>query len=293
MSDVSVVIVNFNAGPSLAATLASLAEGLEGLDWNGVVVDNDSKDGSARVAESFAPRLQLIVNATNEGFARGVNTGMRRSDGRFVLVLNPDCLLERGCAARLVAEIDRWPACAIAGPRILDADGTLQESARGDPRLLTGVFGRTGALSRWFPGLPIVRRNLVSRQAIESGEASTVVDWVSGACMLARRSALEQVGGFDERYFLYWEDADLCLRLRQRAWHIRYVPGASVRHHVGQSSRSAPALANREFHRSAYRYYRTHVVPQRWHPARAMAWALLSARSMVKSLGGGRKSNIA
>jgi GT2 family glycosyltransferase len=109
-----------------------------------------------------------------------------------------------------------------------------------------------------------------------------LVDWISGACMLARREALAAVGGFDERYFLYWEDADLCRRLRAAGWTARYVPHAVVVHRVGGSSQSVRRLAIRAFHQSAYRYYVTHVVPQWWHPGRVVAWTLLSARSAVK-----------
>lgn len=284
MTEVAVVLVNFNAGGALAETLASLDEGLRGLDWQAVVVDNASHDGSETVAERSGPRVRLRRMGDNVGFARGINAGLREVTAPLVLLLNPDCALDPGAGERLAAELARWPDCAIVGPRVLDPDGTLQESARGDPRLLTGLFGRKGALSRVFPSAAIVRRNLVSAEAVASGASSTVVDWVSGACMLARRDALDRVGGFDEGYFLYWEDADLCLRLRQAGWHIRYVPGTTVRHHVGQSSRHAVRLANREFHRSAYRYYITHVVPQRWHPGRAIAWTLLSTRAALKSL---------
>jgi len=284
MIEVTVVIVNFNAGGALAATLASLPNGLEGLDWEAIVVDNASRDSSERAADDAGVRVRLLRQPTNVGFATGVNIGVAASEASSVLILNPDCALEPGAVRVLVDELIRWPQCAIVGPRILDPDGALQESARGDPNLLTGIFGRTGALSRFWPGLPVVRKNLVSQDAIGSGAPSAVVDWVSGACMCARRDALGAVGSFDERYFLYWEDADLCRRLRQAGWHIRYVPGATVRHHVGQSSRSAPALANREFHRSAYRYYITHVVPQPWHPGRAVAWALLAGRSALKVL---------
>jgi GT2 family glycosyltransferase len=102
--------------------------------------------------------------------------------------------------------------------------------------------------------------------------------------MLARRFALTDVGGFDDEYFLYWEDADLCRRLRNSGWHVRYAPAATVIHRVGQSSQSAPDLANREFHRSALRYYVTHVVPQPWHPGRALAWLILTGRGAVKRL---------
>jgi GT2 family glycosyltransferase len=284
LTDVSVVIVNFNAGPSLAACLASLPAGLDNLEWDAVVIDNASRDRSEGAAERAGPRVRLLRQPTNVGFAAGVNAGVAATAAPLVLVLNPDCALEAGAIKVLANELERWHDCAIAGPRILDPDGALQESARGDPTLLTGVFGRTGALSRWLPGLSIVRKNLLSHDAVRAGVPSTVVDWVSGACMLARRTALDAIGGFDARYFLYWEDADLCRRLRDKGWHIRYVPGGIVRHHVGQSRRAAPQLANREFHRSAYRYYVTHTVPQPWHPGRAVAWALLSSRSLLKAL---------
>jgi N-acetylglucosaminyl-diphospho-decaprenol L-rhamnosyltransferase len=283
MTDVAVVIVNFNAGVALRPTLASLAEGLAGATWECVVVDNASRDGSEAAALAAGPNVRLVRQATNGGFARGVNAGIAATTAPLILILNPDCALEAGAIAPLRRELSGHARAAVVGPRILDSDGALQESARGDPALLTGLFGRTGLLSRAFPRLGVVRRNLVSRDAVESGADSVVVDWVSGACMLARRDALLSVGGFDEGYFLYWEDADLCRRLRRAGWETRYVPAATVRHQVGQSSRTAPGLANREFHRSAYRYYVTHVVPARWHPGRPLAWALLTARSMIKS----------
>jgi GT2 family glycosyltransferase len=102
--------------------------------------------------------------------------------------------------------------------------------------------------------------------------------------MLIRRSALASVGGFDEGYFLYWEDADLCRRLRNAGWETRYSTVAVVTHDVGQSSKNARGLANREFHRSAYRYFSTHVAPRKWHPLRIPAWLLLTLRGTVRSL---------
>jgi hypothetical protein len=278
----SAIIVNFNAGAALGATLDSLGEGLAGLDWDAVVVDNGSSDGSEAAAGPNEPRVRLLRLGRNLGFARGVNAGLRATDAPFVLVLNPDCALGPGVGAVLHAELAAHDEVAVVGPRVLNPDGSIQESARGDPNLLTGLFGRTSLLSRIAPDLPVVRRNLAARQAVEAGVDSRPVDWVSGACMLVRRAALEEVGGFDEGYFLYWEDADLCRRLRGAGWATRYVPGAAVVHHVGQSSRTARRVAVRAFHRSAYRYYVTHVAPQKWHPARALAWAILAARSALK-----------
>ena len=116
---------------------------------------------------------------------------------------------------------------------------------------------------------------------IRDGESLTV-DWLSGACMLARTDGLRAAGGFDERYFLYWEDADLCRRLRAGGHHVRYVPAATAIHRVGQSSRTARTFAIRAFHRSAYLYYATHVAPAPLNPKRALARAILNTRCWLQ-----------
>ena len=144
--------------------------------------------------------------------------------------------------------------------------------------MLTGLFGRTGALRVLLPFLPVARRNVVAEDAVRTGASSIVVDWLSGACMLVRREAFLAAGGFDERFFLYWEDADLCRRLRNRGLHIRYVPDATAVHKVGQSSQTARRSSIRAFHASAYLYYATHVAPGALNPRRLLARALLGVR---------------
>ena len=142
--------------------------------------------------------------------------------------------------------------------------------------MLTGLFGRSTALRRALPNLAVSKRNVDA----DAG-GGIEVDWVSGACMLARRSALERVRGFDERYFLYWEDADLCRRLRGEGYRIRYVPTATAVHRVGHSSRVVRSSAIRAFHESAYLYYSTHVAPTA-SPKRLAAKVLLAARCWLK-----------
>jgi len=276
----SIVIVNFNSGAYLADCLASIAA--YAPEAHVVVVDNASVDGSDRATASAPGRVELRPTGENLGFARGVNRGVAHASGDRVLLLNPDCRLLPGAVESLVAELDCHPECAIAGPQILNDDGSLQGSARGDPTLLTGLFGRSTLFTRLFPRSRLARQNVPVDSALIERGASCEVDWISGACMLARRDALAAVDGFDERYFMYWEDADLCRRLRHRGYSIRYVPAARVVHTIGQSSRAARALATRAFHRSAYTYYATHIA--RTPPARVAAWFLLMARCRWKLL---------
>jgi hypothetical protein len=193
-----------------------------------------------------------------------------------VLIMNPDCRLVPGAVGTLSGELERGDRVALVGPRILNPDGSVQGSARGDPDMLTGLFGRTAALRRALPNLAVAKRNVIAADG-----SSTEVDWVSGACMLARRGALERVNGFDERYFLYWEDADLCRRLRGQGYEIRYAPAATAIHRVGHSSRETPSSTIRAFHESAYLYYVTHVAPTA-SAKRLAAKLLLAARCWLK-----------
>jgi GT2 family glycosyltransferase len=282
--EVTAILVNFNAGEDLRHALRSLADEMGSRSWEGVVVDNASTDGSAEIALEFAPAVTLVRNARNVGFGRGVNQGLIRARAPLVLIMNPDCRLEPAAVDRLAGALTGHPSCAIVGPRILDPDGTEQGSARGDPDMWTGIFGRSAALRRLFPSLAVSERNVVPSSRVPPGE-SLAVDWLSGACMLARVSALTSVGGFDERYFLYWEDADLCRRLRAEGHEVRYVPSATAVHRVGQSSRTARASSIRAFHESAYLYYATHVAPGALNPKRALARALLAARCWLSLRG--------
>lgn len=274
--ELAAVLVNYNASADLVLALESIAADFADRDWEAVVVDNASSDGSETFVHPYAPRVRLVRNTSNVGFGRAVNQGVAASTAPRILIMNPDCQLSPGATRILDAQLDAHESCAIVGPRVLNPDGSVQGSARGDPDMLTGIFGRTSRLRSLLPMLPAARRNVVTDAGAGNGSPSVSVDWLSGACMLVRRSAFESVGGFDERYFLYWEDADLCRRLRERGYHVRYVPGASAVHRVGQSSRTAPASSIRAFHESAFLYYSTHVA--RSGPRRTLARLLLRAR---------------
>jgi N-acetylglucosaminyl-diphospho-decaprenol L-rhamnosyltransferase len=274
----SIIIVSFNSGECLTRCLESIEAHAPAA--NVIVIDNASTDESTGSAALRRDGVTLLVNPRNMGFARAVNQGLAAASRHLVMVLNPDCYLLPGAADRLEEELGRYPECAIAGPRILNDDGSVQGSARGDPTLFTGFFGRTTLLTRLFPNSRLARHNVRTDIARVTNGGSFSVDWVSGACMMARREALTAVGGFDERYFLYWEDADLCRRLRNKGHSTRYVPSCTIVHSVGVSSRGARTLATTAFHQSAYTYYATHVA--RTVAGRGLAWTLLKLRCRLK-----------
>ena len=279
---VAVVIVNFNAGEHLRTAVESVAADLQAVAHQIFVVDNASSDGSAAGIDT-TPDVTLIRNDTNRGFGAAVNQAAALTDARYLWLVNPDCRVLPGTFAQLAGTLARHDDCAVAAARLLNADGSVQASARGEPSAWTGLFGRHGLLTKVFPRSAEARRNLPAADLVEAGVESAVIDWAMGACLLIRRDRFEAVGGFDERYFLYWEDADLCRRLRSRGFATRYVPGAQVVHVGAISSATRPAFATREFHRSAYRYYATHVIPTPWHPARGFARVALAVRSWWRS----------
>jgi N-acetylglucosaminyl-diphospho-decaprenol L-rhamnosyltransferase len=278
MSAVTIVVVNFNTGALARACVTAAAADLGGADWDAVVVDNASGDGSV-AALAGLERTRIIANQRNIGFGAAVNQAVRDTGAPLLWLLNPDCEVREGAFAALRETLEAHAECAIAAPRLLNADGSVQASARGEPSAWTGLFGRHTLLTRVFPSSSIARRNLPAQDLVDAGVESAAVDWVMGAAMLVRRESFDLVGGFDERYFLYWEDADLCRRLRQRGLTTRYVPRAVVRHPGGASARTSSAFATRAFHDSAYRYYATHVVPSPWHPARWLARVALPLRA--------------
>jgi GT2 family glycosyltransferase len=254
---VAVVIVNYQSYEELHGCLSSIDRACGSVSV--VVVDHASRRDAADLLSERFPNVQLQRVAGNDGFAAGVNNGARASSSQFLLLINPDCVLEPDAVCCLVDWLERHPDVAVAGPRIRNADGTVQPSARRFPDLTTAVAGRSSWLTRVLPGNPISRRNLPARDAADTTPLE--VDWVSGACMCVRREAFDAVGGLDEGFFLYWEDADFCRRLEYAGWRTMYVPTAGAVHVGGRSSRHAADAALEAFHQSALRLYRKHAGP--------------------------------
>ena len=286
--DITAIIVNYNSGPHLADCLNSLDAGLAGFNWEVVVVDNASSDRSEAVAGDESTdsekRRRLVRLPTNTGFATAANLGARTGAANLLLFINPDCVVAPGFIEPLLNELDTHPRRAAVAPCVVNEDGSPQGNARGDPTMMTGLFGRSTLLSRLFPSARVARRNVLSPPTAQESGSAAAVDWVSGSCLLVRRKAFDEIGGFDERYFLYWEDADLCRRLRNAGWSICFRPDARVVHVGARSSRTVKALAIRAFHRSAYLYYSTHVARSHWSARRWLAAGLLYARCGIKLL---------
>ena len=281
MEHVSVVIVNWNAGGALRACLTALSA-TEGDPPQVIVIDNASTDGSLTELSSVYPTLEVIQNDANVGFARAVNRGLRAARGQFALVLNPDVILQPSTIPRLVRFMTSQPEVGVAGPRLLDPDGSVQGSARRDPSAWTALFGRSAPMTRLFPNNPVSQREVPALAV--AGDAPVQVDWLSGACLLVRRSAWEEVGLLDERFFLFWEDADWCLRFRKAGWRVCYVPAASGTHFVGISRAGRRLGSVVDFHVSAYRYYRKHHVTSALHPLTMLVGAGLLASLALRSV---------
>lgn len=251
---ISILIVHYRTYDELAACLDSLQPFLAD-DLEVIVVDHVSDPVAAAELLRRCPSIRLIPVTLNPGFAAGVNTAARAATGRFLLLLNPDSIVDGDVPQVLAASLEEHPDVAVAGGLVREHDGTVQASARRFPNVTTGFAGRTSWLSRAWPSNPWTRRNLVAR----AGQREPVeVDWVSGACMMVRRDAFDAVGGMDEQFFLYWEDADLCFRLKRAGWRTVYYPAVGITHLTGRSSALARKQSLIAFHRSAFRYFLKH-----------------------------------
>jgi N-acetylglucosaminyl-diphospho-decaprenol L-rhamnosyltransferase len=249
-ADLAVVVVNHNAGPYLARCMDSLRSAAGDVVTETVVVDNASTDGSAdRVAER-SPEVRVIRNPRNRGFARAANQGIAATSSPFVLLLNPDAEVVGGTLAALTKVARERPRGGAIGVLVRNPDGSIQPSARRVPRL-------GEALAHAFLG-PLWPGNRWTRSYTLAGWDRTSereVEWVSGSAMLVRREALEQVGRFDEGYFMYVEDVDLCTRLRRAGWQVLFSPELEVIHQIGVSTkgqRGRMAFAHAD---SIYRYF--------------------------------------
>jgi len=243
------VIVNFESGDLLAECVRSVIADTSAGPVEVVVVDNGSADGSVARARAACPGLRVVPAPGNVGYARAANLGAAVTAAPVVAVLNPDLVVRPGTAAALVDRLVGEPSLGAVGPRIRDRDGSDYPSARSLPSIPVAVGH--GLLGLWWPTNPFTARY---RQLDADPERARSVDWVSGAAIWLRRSVLDAVGGWDERYFMYVEDVDLCWRIRNAGFVVAYEPGGEVVHVQGAVTGRRPYRMILEHHRSAWRF---------------------------------------
>lgn len=281
------VVVNYNAGDHLVACVRSLHADASAGPVEIVVVDNDSDDGSPETLAAAVPGVRIVPSGANVGLARAANLGIAATRAPVVAVLNPDTELRPGTAGHLVARLAAERDLGALGPRVESPDGTLYPSARIEPR----PFDAAGhaLLGAWRPANRFTRRY---RQLDADWTVPRAVDWLSGAAIWFRRDALDAAGGWDERFFMFMEDVDLCRRLREAGWRVEYDPRGCVMHVEGVSRAAHPYRMIVAHHRSAWRY-----AVARWRGARRLLLPLAALGLSVRALAaiaarrlGGRRS---
>jgi len=279
MSEVllTVQIVNWNAREPLRAALRSILAHPPRFPYEIVVLDNASSDGSVQMLEKEFPEVRLLVSEQNLGFSRGHNLAARAAQGKYLFILNPDTETLPPALELLVNYAEQHPEVAIIGPKILNPDGSLQYSCRRFPNPTAALFRNT-PLGKLFPNNPYTREYLMTDWDHNSVRE---VDWVSGAALLIRRAVYEQLGGFDERFFMYCEDTDLCYRAWQAGYTVVYYPEPKIVHAIG---RSTDLVANKmiiTFHRSMYLFYKKHYARKTFLLLRPLVPVALALRASL------------
>lgn len=272
----SIVILCWNDLRVIRDCLRSIFEGTHGLDFEVFVSDNGSTDGSIEFIHQNYPRVRVLENGANLGFAKGNNVGIRASRGEYVLILNPDTIIHDGALDTLVAFADRHPRAGGFGCRVVNPDGSYQVSARLFPTVRR--YWVNALYLKVFQGLSGFFA--YEEYARWKGDSEREVDWQSGCCVMFRRELLEKVRGFDEQFFYHFEEVDLCRRVWNTGTPIVFTPDAVITHLGGQSVSRFPIRFEIEKHRSRYRYFYKHFGPKAASQCRHLSIAGIRVRQI-------------
>lgn len=252
--ELSIIIVNWNVRDLLDACLASIyASDFDSKNYEIIVVDSASDDGSSDMLREKYPQVILLPQTANIGFTRGNNLGLAQARGKHLLLLNPDTELSRAALAQLLEYMKERPAVGIIGPHTLNSDGSHQSTRRRFPTFMTGIF-ESSWLSQWAPAAVEKDYRLLNTRDDEIIEA----DWVQGSAILLRREVYQDIGELDDGYTMYYEELDYCRRAVSAGWRVVYHGGARITHHGGKSSEQASAFKQIHFHTSKLRYFHKH-----------------------------------
>jgi N-acetylglucosaminyl-diphospho-decaprenol L-rhamnosyltransferase len=264
----SIIIVNYKMWQLTRALVESLLKDTLPRGTEIIVVDNNSGDDSVYLLRSDFPEITVIDNKENMGLAAGVNTALKVAKGTYYLVLNPDMIQLPGSTQKLVDFMDKNPDVGIAGGKLISPNGKLQYSCYRFYQVMTIIYRRT-FLGKTKSGKEAIRSFLM-KDFDHASEKD--VDWLMGACLIIRKKAYEEVGGMDERFFLYFEDVDWCRRFWEKEWRVTYVPQAVFSHFHQRSSEGGALLGiltnrpTREHIKSAFKYFwkfRGKAIPSR------------------------------
>jgi len=237
--DLSISIVTHNSARMIYQCLESILNCEYPFAYEVFVVDNCSLDETAADLQQRFPQVQLVRNTRNVGYARANNQAIRRSRGEYILIVNPDIVVRQGTLEKMLDYMKSHPEAGVAGCQLFYPSGELQLSCRRFPTLTTFLL-RGSRIGDLFPHIPFLEQYLLQN---EDHCRDLDVDWCLGSCLLIRRKALDEAGLLDERFFLYYEDIDLCFRIKQKGWKVAYVAGAEMVHHYHRLS--ASLLPNR------------------------------------------------
>jgi len=276
----SVVIICWNDLRVLRECLRSIHQGTHSTDFEVLVSDNGSTDGSVEFIRQNYPVVRVLENHANLGFAKGNNVGIRASSADYVLILNPDTIIHDGAFDRLVQFAEKHPEAGAFGCRVLNLDGTYQASARLFPTVRR----------YWVSALGLKKlANVSSLFLFEEyprwfGETERPIDWQSGCCVMFRGDLLRSLGGFDEQFFYHFEEVDLCRRVWAAGHPILFTPEAVITHLGGQSVGRFPVRFEIEKHRNRYRYFYKHFGPQAARQCRRLSIAKIRVRQLGYTL---------
>ena len=253
--DLSIVIVNFNGERFLGKCIDSIRENLSRRKFEMFIVDNNSKDDSVELIKRNYPEVKLIENCSNFGFSYANNQAIVRSRGKYIMLLNPDTVITQGALDVMMDFMDKNPVVGVAGAKLLNLDGSIQYSFRRFPTIQYVFFGRQSIFRKLFPDNRISRAYMMMD---ENHSKNIEVDWVFGTGMMLRRKALEEVGIFDEDYFIFVEDTDLCYRMREENWKVSLVADAVIFHHFGVTRDRFWKITLLNHNRGMFKFFKKH-----------------------------------
>jgi GT2 family glycosyltransferase len=277
----SIILVNWNTLDLTRDALISIFDQTENIEFEVIVVDNNSGDGSVEMIKKEFPQIVLIENKENRGFGKANNQGLLVARGEYIMFLNTDVKVLNSAINTLVDYLDNNPSVMMVGPRLLNADMSFQHACRRNlPNPLNSFFHLFG-LIKIFKHSQVINSY---KQFTVDPEVTGPTEAISGAAMLFRRQVYEEIGGFDERFFMYGEDLDFCKRIFDKGWVVVYVSNAKIIHFGGQSSKKRRAQSLRNFYEAMWIYYKKHFSKKYTSVPNLFVWIGIQMRMLFAIL---------